>query len=227
MDACIYKAFEGADENNPEGAGGTDDANESWVNSLTSRGGTWSKPVLDIFNTIQDPTYNKPRIKCILLLHYILNFYKFFSRSKHNTVSNITVEKIAARIRLPYDVAPRLLHLFTTRVHENHTSAPPTPSQNPDSQQQQQHQTSGSYTMDKPHLNKCLAHILLLYIMAHGKEMKVGSINGLVHTLQIELSVANNLLRQSGCTVTKKVGGTIAVSLNAPLKFPPPKRMKR
>ena len=130
------------------------------------------------------------------------------------------MEKIAGRMRLPYDVAPHLLHLFSTQHHNIRSNAAST-APNSDAA------TIATYSMDKPLKNKCLVHILLLYLIAHGKEMKVGSINGIAKTLHLEMNVASNLLIQAGCTVAKKVGGTVAVTLKAPLKFPPSKKIRR
>lgn len=210
VDACLYKA---QDEN------GGNIESERWVANLTSRGGRWSKPVLEIFKTIQDPSHHKYRIKCILLLQYMTHFYLYFARDKYATIKNISVDKLAGRMRLPYEVIPHLLSLFTTQLQDTRASS----TTNSDASEG----LNATYTMDKPHKNKCLAYILLVYIMTHGKEMKVGSINSMAKALQLELNIASNLLRQSGCTVAKKAGGTYAVSLNAPLKFPVSKKLKR
>ena len=57
--------------------------------------------------------------------------------------------------------------------------------------------------------------------------MKVDSINGIAKILLLKMNVASNLLGQAGCTVAKKVGGTVAVTLKVLLKFPPSKKIRK
>lgn len=222
VDGCIYKF---KDEHNLNADGGDDDNNDNnpgWVTAITSRGGQWNNDVeMEILRSVQDPMQNRQRIRCTLLLHHCINFYKYFHHSRDGSDggskrARATAEDLAKRMQLPYDVANRLLELFCVNDGD-------------------------SYAVTKQLTNKLMVYMLLLYLMASGgKEMKVGSIQPLVTLLRVESNMASNLLRQAGCTVASRKSSTtvdgsdsvsttktaLAVTLNVPLKFPPPKRKR-
>jgi hypothetical protein len=66
-----------------------------------------------------------------------------------------------------------------------------------------------------------------MYLLAHGKEMKCGSIDQLCTDMKVETKDAILLFREAGCKCVKNKSGIVSVSLSVPLTFPPPKRGKK
>jgi hypothetical protein len=109
-------------------------------------------------------------------------------------------------LKIPADICNRFLELFSS----------PT-----------QYQGSSGYAFTKQLKDKRVIYILILYLLAHGKDMKLPSINKLCEDIKLELREAMNFVREAGCKCAKDKNGSLSVSLTVPLEFPPPKRGKK
>lgn len=83
------------------------------------------------------------------------------------------------------------------------------------------------YATTKHLKDRRVIYTLVMYLLAHGKEMKVGSIEKLCLDMSMETKEATALYREAGCKCVKGKTGMISVSLSVPLSFPPPKRGKK
>ena len=83
------------------------------------------------------------------------------------------------------------------------------------------------YVASHQQKTKLTAHIMVLYAIASGKEMMVPSVNQLCRDMKLDAKDASLVLREAGFTVKKNAAGDVGASLSVPLKFPPPKRVKR
>lgn len=226
VDGCLFHKV--GNNNNDDYDNDDDDeeaTNLSWVSEITKRG-DWIEPIVDVLKNIHDPLsgHNKPRIKAAVLMNHLVTFYLYFARARHHQVSE-NIETLAKRMRIPFDVAPCLFDTFTASM-DRVSSSQQRQTNSSNSSSSKSYSERSVYCMNKTLMNKLLVHILLLYIIANGREMKVGDIRPLVKSLKLEISSAANLLRQAGCQINKKSNGMVAVSLKVPLKFPPAK-MKR
>ncbi len=82
------------------------------------------------------------------------------------------------------------------------------------------------YVASQQQKTKLTAHILVLYAIASGKEMKVPSVNQLCRDMNLDAKDASLVLREAGFTVKKNAAGDVGAILSVPLKFLPPKRVK-
>ena len=57
--------------------------------------------------------------------------------------------------------------------------------------------------------------------------MSVSSVNQLCRDMKVDVKEASLVLREAGFTVKKNGARDVGASLSVPLKFPPPKRVKR
>jgi hypothetical protein len=149
----------------------------------------------------------KYRIKTIVLLNHLINFHKKCSKTFiSKTFMKGTAAELAKFMKIPPDVCNRFLQLFLA----------PT----------QIHGMSG-YAVTKQLKDKCIVHILILYLIAHGRDMKVASINKLCEDIKVEIRDAITIVREAGFKSAKDNLGCVSVSLTVPLEFPPPKRSKK
>jgi len=172
-----------------------------WRDHLTGRG-FWFGSVKKLLNTINMEDRKAPhQIKSAVLLNQLMKFHQ-------NANKNFfygTPEELAKKFAISNDLAPRFLELFATPSNDR---------------------GKDGYSITRPLKDKRLIHILIVYLIAHGREMMVGSIDAFCEDLQCEVSTASMLLREAGCAVKKSKAGT-SVSLKTPLAFPPPRRGKR
>ena len=73
--------------------------------------------------------------------------------------------------------------------------------------------------MSKANKDKCLVHVLILYMMAHGESIKIGDLKQSSKDLKVPINDCGQMLRLAGCTITKK-GAAMAAALKTPLEFP-------
>jgi len=184
---------------------------------LTYRG-KWSpstKNLLD--NLIPDGTEVltkkrglKYQIKTLICLDLMVRF--------HNLVTNFpyildkgSLSEISRMATIPKDVTERYLSIFTV------------PTKNKAGKD--------GFSITKQLKDKRLVHILILYLLSHGRDMKVGNIRGLCNDLKLGVKVAAGFLREAGFECKSQVGKSdddegliMSVSLKVPLTFPPPKK---
>mmetsp|Transcript_8901 Transcript_8901/g.25636 ORF Transcript_8901/g.25636 Transcript_8901/m.25636 type:complete len:87 (-) Transcript_8901:35-295(-) len=79
--------------------------------------------------------------------------------------------------------------------------------------------------MSKANIDRCLAHTLLMFMIAQGPQMVISNLIPITKDLKIPPLDATQLLRMAGCVVTKKTmkDGT-TVKLKLPLEFPGPRK---
>jgi len=176
-----------------------------WIDKLTSRG-HWNEEVIMLLNAnAADPTVrgNKTRVKTIVLLRHVLAIHALCK----GLLVKWTAERLSRAACAPVEVTARFLELFTV----------------PDPKGRK-----GSYLVNKHLKDKRNVYILVMYLAAHGMEMKVGSINNFVRScLLMEVKDAMRLYREAGCTCQKDAQGNVSVVLNAPLTFPSLTKRKR
>ncbi|CAB9523871.1 expressed unknown protein [Seminavis robusta] len=188
----------------------------------------WSQTILDTLqkapisqartedaNVAKTPASAKYELRCILLLHYMIRFYTQFHRSVPKGRRALAVEPInegySKWYGIPNVVAQPLLDQFATeqadaRKFRNKTNLP-------------------GMVMSPTDNDKCLVHILLLYVRARGgAAMKLDDLVPLLEEFAIDQTKATQLLRTAGCTIVPQ-GRKIRVVLTAPVTFPKPKRM--
>ena len=143
----------------------------------------------------------KDRLVVTLLLNWFLQFYI----NNHTRKSIQKPDKTKSYwFGMPVEVATRCIELFTS------------PTSGRDG-------TGGFFVISDEKKNKCMIHILLLYIMSHGPTMRVKNISPVAKDLKISVNDASTKLRQAGCTIGK-TGGSIGAVLKVPLTFPSPKK---
>ena len=176
---------------------------ENWVTALTNRGGPWHESVQMILRAMpaEAPHAKKYQIKCAILLNHLISFHR--QRGTKRFLRG-TSEEIAQAFKLPTESASRFLDLFATAMTNDGGQ--------------------DGYACTKQQNDKCLVHILLLFVMASGRSMKVGSIKPVADDVRIELSEAANLLRLAGFTVKSTGKNAMTAGLTVPLTFPPPRR---
>ena len=173
----------------------------NWRDNLTGRG-YWFGSIKTLFQAINlEDRSASYQIKTGVLLNALM---KFHQNCKKNYYWG-TTEELAKKFAISKEMAPRFLELFATPTDERGREG---------------------FSFTKQLKDKRIVHLLILYLLAHGRNMKVPAIDVFCEDLQIELNVAGALLREAGCEVKKGKSG-MSVSLKTPLTFPPPKRGKR
>lgn len=176
---------------------------DEWKEAI-QRKWPWPKATKDLLDLIMDTKKKgaKYQIKTIVLVNYLL---KFHNRASKTFISG-SQEELAKYLGLPREVSNRFLALFCT----------PTNSRG-----------KAGYAVSKTLKDRRVVYTLIMYLLAHGKEMKVGSIQSLCEDLRIEVKDAINLYRQAGCICAKNKAGMVSVKLTVPLEFPPPRNSKK
>mmetsp|Transcript_30623 Transcript_30623/g.46990 ORF Transcript_30623/g.46990 Transcript_30623/m.46990 type:complete len:460 (-) Transcript_30623:58-1437(-) len=175
-----------------------------FTTSLLSRG-RWSDSVKGLVEMIpKQAPHAKHQLKCAVLLNHLIKFHNEIARKDFVRGPD---QEVAKFFRLSTEVCSAFLENFTTSMTNKGGIE--------------------GFKASKQNKDKCLVHVLLLYMMAHGRSMSVGNIRPVADDVKLELKDAGNLLRAAGCTVTtKKISSGTAMSsaLNVPLKFPNAKR---
>jgi hypothetical protein len=172
-----------------------------WRENLTGRG-FWFKSIKKLLNGIHLDDRSAPtQIKTAILLNGMMKFHQNANKSFFYG----TAEELAKKFAISNDMAPRFLELFAVETNDR---------------------GKDGYSITKPLKDKRMVHLLILYLLAHGRDMKAPSIDMFCDDLHLEVSTAGMLLREAGCSVNKTKAGT-SVSLKAPINFPPPRRGKR
>jgi hypothetical protein len=161
----------------------------------------WQPSVLQLVKSINiDSSDCKDRFTCALLANDFMRFY--LSNQRKKTIVSIDPTK-KTHFGIPVEVASRCLELFTTSVPSNDGKM--------------------AHAMSKQDRDKCVVHILLLYMMAHGTSMKIPDLKRIAEDLKLPVNDCAQILRLAGCQMAKK-GPTLSAVLKTPLQFPRPKR---
>eukprot|EP00560_Eucampia_antarctica_P002371 CAMPEP_0197834994 /NCGR_PEP_ID=MMETSP1437-20131217/24396_1 /TAXON_ID=49252 ORGANISM="Eucampia antarctica, Strain CCMP1452" /NCGR_SAMPLE_ID=MMETSP1437 /ASSEMBLY_ACC=CAM_ASM_001096 /LENGTH=525 /DNA_ID=CAMNT_0043440095 /DNA_START=34 /DNA_END=1611 /DNA_ORIENTATION=+ len=177
---------------------------EFWLDSLMGRH-QWVKSTKNVLNSVVGSprsASNRYQIKTIQLLNFLIAF--------HNKCFKLflagTEEQIAKSAGIPSTICSRFLTMFAVPSEERGREG---------------------FSITKQLKDKRTIHLLILYLLAHGKLMKVGSINTLCQDIKLEVTEAARLLVQAGCKCKKSTTGMISTSLTVPLTFPKPKLLKK
>ena len=161
----------------------------------------WQPSVLKLVKSMNTESSDcKDRFTCALLANDFIRFYA--SNQRRKTIVSIDPTK-KTHGGISIESASRCLELFTTSVPDNDGTM--------------------AHAMSKQDRDKCIVHILLLYMMAHGTSMKIPDLKLIAQDLKLPLNDCAQILRLAGCQMTKK-GPTLSAVLKTPLEFPRPKR---
>ena len=177
---------------------GTED---DWIGALLGKKGYRPLSIVTLLKSIDlSKKSSSYRIKVSFFLFLSFKFWQKIQR--RGTIEGGSMDDCITALHVPHEVGVRLIELFTSPMEVN----------------------DGGYAASKQQKSKLISHLLVLYVIASGKEMKVPSMNQLCKDMKLDDKEASLVLREAGFVVTKSRGGDICVSLSVPLKFPPPKR---
>mmetsp|Transcript_13492 Transcript_13492/g.38916 ORF Transcript_13492/g.38916 Transcript_13492/m.38916 type:complete len:462 (+) Transcript_13492:324-1709(+) len=161
----------------------------------------WQTSTLKVVKAINIEAADcRDRFTCALLANDIIRFYGI--NHQRRSVAELNSTK-RAYFGMPMETAMRCVELFTTTV--------PT------------RDGKESQSMSKQDKDKCVVHVLILYMLAHGHGMKIPDLKPIAQDLKIPVNDCGQMLRLAGCQVSKK-GATLSAVLTTPLTFPKPKR---
>ena len=175
---------------------------DNWKESLQKW--PWPDSSAKLLDLVKDPQKKgaKYQIKTICLVNHLVKFHNRASKKFMDGTS----EDMVKYLGLPKSVSDRFLELFCVASHDRGRAG---------------------YSTTKNLKDRRVVYTLVMYLLAHGKEMKVGSIEKLCLDMSMETKEAINLYREAGCKCVKGKTGTVSVSLAVPLVFPNPKRGKK
>lgn len=172
-----------------------------WRENLTGRG-YWHKSIKILLNSITAEKKSASyQIKTTVMLNSMIKFHSGCNKRFYDG----TAEDLAKKFGVSNDLSPRFLELFAVPTNDG---------------------GKAGFAMSKQHKDKRLVHMLILYVLAHGRSMKVASIDAFCEDLQMETPDAAKLLREAGFHAKKTRSGT-SVFLTCPVEFPGPRRGKR
>ncbi len=179
------------------------DSSQTAYKSLTSRH-TWAESckvlLKSVIGSAKKSGMAKSQVKATLVLNYLITFHnKCFKNS-------LPAENVSKFVGIPRIICEKFVELFAIQSFERDRPV---------------------YKITKQLKDKRIVYILILYILAHGKAMKVSTINTLCQDVKLETTDAARLLIQAGFKCSRDKAGDIASSLTVPLTFPKPKRMKK
>ena len=165
----------------------------------------WPKATKALLDTVKNhqSSRGKYTIKTIVLVNYLVQFH---NRANKKFMDG-SPEELKKKFGLPREVSDRFLLLFCVPSYDKGRAG---------------------FATSKHLKDRRVLYTLIMYLLAHGKEMKIGSIASICEDLRLETKDAINLYREAGCTCVKNTTTLdVSVSLQVPLKFPPPKRGKK
>ena len=176
---------------------------DEWKEAIQGRF-PWRTSTRELLDLIMDTNkkHAKYQIKTMLLVHYLV---KFHNRASKKFMGG-SQEELAKYLGLPSEISNRFLALFCTPTYDRGRAG---------------------FATTKTLKDRRVVYTLIMYLLAHGKEMKIGSIQNLCEDLKLEVKDAISLYRQAGCVCSKNSKGMVSVSLSVPLQFPPPKNSKK
>jgi hypothetical protein len=212
VDACVQQdnvaraIMVGKEERN--GAKNSEDHNdgdEEFVGSATDRqrpAKHWypsiEKLILSICNRPGE-TVDKAQLKAAILVNQFLTLYSALSKKRF--ISSLSTDQ-QSFLGTPFEYASYFLEKFCTSIVDL--------------------QGREGYVMSKADKDRCMVHMLILYIIADGgRSMRCTNLKPLLEDVKQDILDATQLLRQAGFTVERKSGSSLATaSLKTPLTFP-------
>ena len=182
------------------------DKEMEWIDSLLGTKGYRPPSIVTLLKSI-DPSKKSSqyRMKVTYLLFSTLRFHKRLQR--RGIIEGASVDDCVSGLHITHEVGLRLFELFTTQVEGKE---------------------GGGYSISKQQKDKLHSYILILYVIAGGKDMKVASINQLCKDMNnLDTKSASLLMREAGFLVKKSASGDVGASLSVPITFPPPRRGKK
>ena len=179
-----------------------------WIDALLGTKGHRPQSIETLLKSIDISKKSASyRIKVAFFLYLSLKFQYKIQRNNRGIIEGTSLDDCISGLHIPHEVGLRLLELFTTEAigGKEHTG----------------------YIVSKQQRHKLNSHLLILYVIASGKKMKVPSINQLCKDMKLDDKEAMLVLRAAGFVVKKNGTGDIGASLSVPLTFPPPMRGKR
>lgn len=164
----------------------------------------WPESTAKLLDLVSDPNKKgaKYQLKTICLVNHLV---KFHNRASKKFMEG-SAEEMVKYLGLPKGIADRFLELFCVASYDRGRAG---------------------YATTKQLKDRRVIYTLVMYLLAHGKEMKAGSIDKLCLDMSMETKDAINLYREAGCKCVKGKSGMVSVSLAVPLVFPNPKRGKK
>ena len=179
-----------------------------WIGALLGKKEHRPQSLTTLLESI-DPAKkgSKYRIKVAFLLFFALKLHTKIQRSRGGTIEGGSLDDCVGKLFVPHEIGMRLFELFMSAKEGG--------------------EGVDGYVASQQQKTKLTAHIMVLYAIASGKEMMVPSVNQLCRDMKLDAKDASLVLREAGFTVKKNAAGDVGASLSVPLKFPPPKRVRR
>ncbi|KAL7552089.1 hypothetical protein ACHAWF_015305 [Thalassiosira exigua] len=152
------------------------------------------------------------RIKVAFFLFALVKFKRRVS--PRGAIPGETADDCVAKMHVPHEAGVRMLELFATPAEGGGAA-------------DGGEEGVGGYICTRQQRSKLACHMLVLYAIASGREMKVPSLNQFCADAKLNLKEATLVMREAGFAVRKVGAGDASASLSVPLKFPPPRRGKR
>eukprot|EP00979_Chaetoceros_neogracilis_P018534 scaffold10766_cov554-Chaetoceros_neogracile.AAC.2 len=164
----------------------------------------WPESTAKLLDLVSDPSRKgaKYQLKTICLVNHLV---KFHNRASKKFMDG-SAEEMVKYLGLPKAIADRFLELFCVASYDRGRAG---------------------YATTKQLKDRRVIYTLVMYLLAHGKEMKAGSVDKLCLDMSMETKDAINLYREAGCKCVRGKSGMVSVSLVVPLVFPNPKRGKK
>ena len=176
---------------------------DDWKEALQSKS-QWNTSTKKLIEKIDDPNKKgvKYLVKTVCLVQHLIRFH---NRASKNFMDG-SLEDVTRFLGLPYDVANRFLALFCVPAHDRGRAG---------------------FATSKQLKDKRVVYTLVMYLLAHGKNMKVDSVQDICNDLRLPLKDCMMLYREAGCKCIKDKAGKVSVRLQVPIEFPGPKRGKK
>ncbi|GKY98546.1 hypothetical protein MPSEU_000811600 [Mayamaea pseudoterrestris] len=141
----------------------------------------------------------KDRLQCAILVNHFATLYTSLEKRKYIQPPALDRTRFFGT---PLEFASFFLDKFTTSTLDA--------------------QGNEGHVMSKTDKDRCMAHMLILYIIADsGTSMRTANIKPLLDDIKQDLTSATQLLRQAGFTMERKSGtSTTTAYLRTPLTFP-------
>jgi len=186
------------------------DGDQDWIGALLGANGSHRPQSLTTLLESIDPAKkgSNYRIKVVFFLFLVLKLHTKIQRGRGGIIEGGSLDDCISKLYVPHEVGMRLFELFMSANEGGGDGAV-------------------GYVASQQQKTKLSAHILILYVIASGKEMSVSSVNQLCRDMKVDVKEASLVLREAGFTVKKNGARDVGATLSVPLKFPPPKRVKR
>jgi hypothetical protein len=175
---------------------------DDWKEAIKQKG-KWSESTSMLLKLVSDPNKKgaKYQIKTICLVNHLINFH---NKTNKKFIAG-SVDEIVKFLGVPKALGDRFLELFCVASFDRGRAG---------------------FAITKQLKDRRVIYTLVMYLLAHGKEMKAGSIDQICMDMSIETKDAMTLYREAGCNCVRGKTGMVSVSLSVPLQFPAPKRKK-